>query len=199
MSRAKRRQRSTQIRKRIEKKQREEDKARKRQAKSQERDQDLVLRMIVARGPAEQVLGQIRDLEGRLAEGPIRGWTPDDLGGEHGLSMMADMIGAALDRQQDERLVVELTLGARGPLLERLSALEMAAPGLKVDWEAGFDPVVQALGHATEEVPEEQPEEGAEGAEGDADADAEGDDADAEGDAEGEGEASDVGSSDDAD
>lgn len=179
MSRAKRRQRSTQIRKRIEKKQREEDKARKREAKSQERDQDLVLRMTVAREPAEAVLGQIRDLEGRLAEGPIRGWTPDDLGGEHGLTMMADMIGAALDRQSDERLVVELTVGARAPLLERLSALEMAAPGLKVDWEAGFDAVVQALGHATEELPQEdEPEEGAES------------DADAEGDEDGEGDAS---------
>jgi hypothetical protein len=187
MSRAKRRQRSTQIRKRIEKKQREEDKARKREAKGKEQDADLVLRMIVARDPAEAVLGQIRGLEERLAEGPIRGWTPDDLAGEHGLTMMADMIGTAIDRQTDEKLVVELTVGARGPLLERLSALEMAAPGLRVDWEAGFDAVMQALGKATEELPqEEEPEEGSEG-EGDESGD-ETESGEAEGDAPGDGE-----------
>lgn len=177
MSRAKRRQRSTQIRKRIEKKQREEDKVRKREAKGQAKDDEVVLRMLVARDAAEAALGQLRDLESRLAGGPIRGWTPEDLGGEHGLSTLADLVGAALDRQTDERLVVELTVAARGPLLERLAALEIAASGLKVEWEAGLPEITQALSQAKEELPLEEPEgEGAEGeetAEGD---EAEGDD-----------------------
>lgn len=186
MSRAKRRQKSTQIRKRIEKKQREEDRARKREQKGMHQDADLVLRMVVDRAAAEAALGQLRDLESRLASGPIRGWTTADLQSENGLSELADLVGAALDRQapapegKEDRLVVELTVAARAPLLERLSALEMAAPGLKVEWESGLADVTRALGQATEEVPEEPEPEG-EAAEGDA--------AEGEGDAAAEGEA----------
>jgi len=169
----KRRQRSTAIRKRIEKKQREEVKqAKKRAKRGGGADEDVLLRMEVARQSATACAAAITDLEERLAASPIRGWTANDLGGEHGLAWLGSVIAEAAEAQPDEDpLRVGVWGEAKQPLLDRLSALEMAAPGLDLDWEAGFAKVAFALGRA-EEPDEDEEDEPASSDETDEDDDA---------------------------
>lgn len=155
----KRRQRSTTIRKRIEKKQREEEKARKKQAKAAGgQGTDIELRVVVGRGAAEACAAAILDLSQRLAAGPIRGWTPSDLGGEHGLVWLAERIQESLAAQGGDPLEVDILEGTKTELLDKQGGLEMAAPGLGLNWEQGFDDLFQALARA-EELPEPEPEE----------------------------------------
>ena len=158
----KRRQRSTSIRKRIEKKQREDDKQRRKLAKRAGIDQDILLKMTVDRPLALACAAEISALGVRLAAGPIRGWTPSDLEGEDGnggLSWFGTLLQEAADSDESAELECQVPLNAQQPVLDRLSALEMAAPGLDVDWEVGFARVARSLSHAEEPPPPEEDEE----------------------------------------
>jgi hypothetical protein len=172
----KRRQRSTTIRKRIEKKQREVEKARRKEMKAAGgRLADVEVRIIVDRGSAEACAAALEDLGQRLAAEPIRGWTPADLGGDFGLAWLAERIREAMAEHEEGPLHVDILEGAKSPVLDKLSGLEIAAPGLKIDWESGFVELFQAVGRAEEiPPPEPEPEEGEEGDESDEGASGEG-------------------------
>ncbi|MEZ6188542.1 MAG: hypothetical protein R3F62_26515 [Planctomycetota bacterium] len=154
----KRRQRSTAIRKRIEKKQREDEKRRRKEEKGSDKERDELLRAMIPRRAAEAFSGGILDLAQRLQEGPIRGWTVDDLDGDPGLEWLAEHVR---DRLQDPSDLVEVHLLARakGDLLDKLSSMEMAASGLGLDWESGFGVFARTLGQAEELVEEEEEED----------------------------------------
>lgn len=154
----KRRQRSTTIRKRIEKKQREDQKQRRKAAK-QGGAGDVVIAQ-VSRGAAAACARALGELGGRLAQGPIRGWTPDDLAGEAGLGWLGDALHEAVEMQQDDPLSLELDASAQRNLLDRLGALEMAAPGLDLEWDPHFPELARAISKA-EEPPSEEEEEAA--------------------------------------
>lgn len=160
---SKRKQRSTQIRKRIEKKQREEQKKAKRRERSSGADasgEELLLTFQLPRDRLAACQAALADLEARLSRESLRGWGAADLKGEHGLSYLTSLLAEALQGGGDP-VVVELPETAKHPLLERLGALELAATGLKVSWdEAGFDQLLRALSQATEvgEDEEEEPE-----------------------------------------
>lgn len=154
----KRRQRSTAIRKRIEKKAREDEKARRRAMKAGRR-KDVVFEVYVPRESAEACSKAIGDLEQRLKAAPIRGWTTDDLSGEGGLAWLGNTLKESLAAEPDSgSLMVEVLGEAKRALLDKLTAIEMAAPGLQLDWEAGFPILARALSHA-QERPEEEEEE----------------------------------------
>ncbi|MGE0708912.1 MAG: hypothetical protein AB7N76_22715 [Planctomycetota bacterium] len=160
----KRRQRSTTIRKRIEKQQREKDRQAKRSAKHSGQDDEVLLTMTVARGVAEACAAALADLDERLNEGPIRGWTADDLAGDHGVSWFGAALDEAAQSVDAGDCTLEVERSAKQPLLDKLNALEMAAPGLGLDWEVGFQELSRALSHAEEPPPPPPPEEGEEGA-----------------------------------
>lgn len=154
-----RRQRSTAIRKRIEKKRREDKKAALRAGRRDGKDDETVLTVRVDREIATQTAAEIRALEKRLGEGPIRGWTPADLGdAKSGLGWLAGLMEAALAEGSGE-LELGVLRAAQGGLLDKLNALEMAASGLSVDWDAGFLPLSRAISHAEEPPPEEDEED----------------------------------------
>ena len=154
----KRRQRSTTIRKRIEKKQREEEKARRKRAKAAGgQESDIEVRLVIDRGAAEASAGAILDLNQRLSEAPIRGWTPADLGGERGLPWLAEQMQATLAEQTADPIEVDITEGAKLDLLEKQAGLEIAAPGLGLDWGQGLGDLFAALSRA-DEIPEPEPE-----------------------------------------
>jgi hypothetical protein len=159
---SKRRQRSTQIRKRIEKKQREESKAKRRAAKNAGAGgsgEELLLSFRLPRERIAACHSALQDLEARLSRESLRGWSTSDLQGEHGLSWFTSVLAEALEGSPQDPLTVEFLEPAKHPLLERLGALELAASGLKVSWdEAGFDELVRAVSQASE-VAEEEPEE----------------------------------------
>ncbi len=168
---SKRKQRSTAIRKRIEKKARETAKAARKAAKAAGGGDDGVLVvMSLGRAQAAACRDAITALEERLAGESLRGWTPADLDGDFGLLWLRDLLTEALDGaaegssedagDDDGELVIELLEQGKMPLLDRLGALEMAASGLRLEWEeAGFDPLVRALRDA-EELGDEGGEEG---------------------------------------
>ena len=158
----KRRQRSTKIRKRIEKKQREVSKAAKKEAKNAGKPEDYeeLLRCEIPRDAAISVVQQISGLAYRLSEEPIRGWTPDDLDAEFGLSYLLAMLSEELEIQVDEDpLTLDFLAESKRPLLDQMTKLELAASSLEVDWDTGLQPVLQALNGA-EPLPEPEPEEG---------------------------------------
>lgn len=155
---SKRKQRSTAIRKRIEKKQREEERAKKRATKAAGKGGDALLAFSLPRDRVEACRAALVDLEQRLAQGSMRGWTTADLQGEHGLAWLGRVLAEALGAS-DDPVRVEVLEQSKHPLLDRLSTLELAASGLKLAWdEAGFDQLVRALNQATE-VGEDEPEE----------------------------------------
>ncbi|MCO5171327.1 MAG: hypothetical protein M9894_33920 [Planctomycetes bacterium] len=159
---SKRKQRSTAIRKRIEKKQREEQRAKRKAQKAagagSGEDNLLFFRL-----PRERVAAchaALADLEARLAQGNLRGWSPSDLQGDYGLAWFGRVLGESLESSEADPLRVEFFEQARHPLLERMAALELAASGLKLPWdEAGFDDLLRALNQAEEVVEEEEEEE----------------------------------------
>lgn len=184
---SKRKQRSTAIRKRIEKKQREQQKANRKAQKASAGagDEDRLIVFTLPRERLQACHTQLSGLEDRLAQGSLRGWTTNDLQGEHGLAWFGRVLGEALDSSDADPVSVELFEAARQPLLERMGSLELAASGLKVEWdEAGFNELLRALSQAEEPVepdedavPEVDPD-----AEADADADASGDETTSSGD-----------------
>jgi len=168
----KRRQRSTAIRKRIEKKQREKEKLAKKLAKREGGpEEDIRLETTVPRGAAMACAASIAELRQRLEGGPVRGWTADEIEADRDLSWFERHLTATLDENPGaDPLPLEITEAARRHLLDRFSALEMAAPGLDVDWEGGrYVEVSKSLGQAEEPPP--PPEEEEEGEEGEASAD----------------------------
>lgn len=175
---SKRKQRSTAIRKRIEKKQREQQKADRKAQKAAAGsgdDEDRLVAFTLPRERVEACRAQLVALEERLAQGSLRGWTTSDLEGEHGLAWLARVLGEALEASDGDPVSVELFDGARQALLERMGALELAASGLKLEWdEAGFDELLRALNQAEEPsppdedaVPEVDPDAGADAADDD--------------------------------
>jgi len=158
----KRRQRSTAIRKRIEKKQREDDRARRKAAKAGGADADAVLLATVPRADAQACAAAIQELGARLGSAPIRGWTEDDLSGDSGLAWLGDALHEAVETQDEDPLILEVNFAGQRGLLDRLTALETAAPGLDLEWEAGFPAVIRAISRA-EEPPSEDEDEEAEG------------------------------------
>jgi hypothetical protein len=158
---SKRKQRSTAIRKRIEKKQREEQRAKKKATKAAagQGGDDVLVEFTLGREQVVACHAALTDLEKRLGQGSMRGWTPADLQGPHGLAAFARALGEAM-QGDDDPVQVEVLEQAKGPLLDKLSALELAASGLKVAWdEAGFDQLVRALNQATEVEEEDEEEE----------------------------------------
>lgn len=165
---SKRKQRSTAIRKRIEKKQREQQKANKKAQKAAAgSDADALVAFTLPRGRLQACHAELTALEDRLAQGSLRGWTPNDLQGEHGLAWFGRVIGESLDAGDQDPVTVELFEAAKQPLLDRMGSLEIAASGLKLQWdEAGFNDLLRALSQA------EEPEEPDEDAVPEVDADA---------------------------
>jgi hypothetical protein len=156
----KRRQRSTTIRKRVEKKQREEAKARKRMLKSKKGELGGEMQFAVSRAAAEAALDSLNDLERRLNQGPIRGWTTHDLNNEWGHVWLANLIDEALGDTSNP-LTVIIPEVAKGPLSDQLGTLEVAAIGLDVAWDKGLHEVAQAVASATlivEETDEDEEE-----------------------------------------
>lgn len=160
---SKRKQRSTAIRKRIEKKQREEQRAKKKATKAAagQGGDDTLLVFTLGRDQVAACHAALTDLEKRLAQGSMRGWTPADLQGERGLSWFSRQLGDALAQSGDaDPVQVEVFEQSKSPLLDKLSALELAASGLKVAWdESGFDQLVRALNQATEVEEDEDEDE----------------------------------------
>ncbi len=156
----KRRQRSTSIRKRIEKKQREDEKQRRKAAKAAGTDEETMVVAEVPRASAAACAQALDDLGQRLHQSAIRGWTPADLRGEPaGLAWLGDALTEALETNTaDDPLPFELSQAAQRHLLDRLGALEMAAPGLDLAWEPGFPDLARALSKA-EEPPSEDEDE----------------------------------------
>jgi hypothetical protein len=158
----KRRQRSTAIRKRVEKKQREEAKAAKRKAKAARAAGELggVMQMYVMRAAADGAIAQITALEQRLAsEGSIRGWSVDDLEEDWGLSWLNKLLSEAVEGPGGARLEIEFPEVAKDPLCDRLSVLDRAAPGLGLEWETGLDAVSDAVRNSILLVEEEEEDE----------------------------------------
>lgn len=155
----KRRQRSTTIRKRIEKKRREDDKARRKAAKAGGADADAILLAEVPRAEAQACATAIQDLGARLSAAPIRGWTEDDLAGTSGLAWLGDALYEAVETQDDDPLVLEVSFTGQRDLLDKLTALETAAPGLELDWEAGFPTITRAISRAEEPPAEDEDED----------------------------------------
>lgn len=157
-----RRQRSTAIRKRIEKKRREDKKAAIRAGRRLGKDDEVVLNLTVARDVAVGTAAEIKSLGTRLAEGPVRGWTTEDLGDENtglGLAWLAQALQDAAGESEDSELELGVLRAAQGGLLDKLNALEMAASGLGVDWDVGFLALSRGINHAEEPPPEEEEEE----------------------------------------
>jgi hypothetical protein len=170
----KRRQRSTKIRKRAEKKQREDAKAKKRQAKLAGDGAIGLLRMNVPRTVATSCVAALTDLETRITAAPIRGWSIDDLSQTHGLSWLRGCLAEALEGPDGEVLTIEYPEDAKGPIWDQLDALDRVASGLGVAWEDGFPEVRTCIGDSVE-VPPEIDEEDEEGEEGEDDEDGEDD------------------------
>jgi hypothetical protein len=166
----KRRQRSTAIRKRIEKQQREKDRQARRAAKRAGKEDETVLIMTIDAGVAAACSVALTELGKRLEAGPIRGWSSDDVSGRHGLTWLAGALQEAGGGDERE-LVLEVARVAKEKLLDQLNGLEMAAPGLNVDWDVGFLDLSRALSQAEEPPPPEEDEEGAEDEDGDGDSD----------------------------
>lgn len=158
----KRRQRSTTIRKRIEKKQREEARARKREAKRSGKDNEIQVLMVVDRSAAVTSADILKDLNGRLAQAPIRGWTPHDLAGDQGLAWLADTMQEA-GQDGSDPLRIELSEKSKRELGDKLTQLEMAAPGLGIEWDEGFPQLMRAISQAEEIIEEEDEDEDADG------------------------------------
>lgn len=160
---SKRKQRSTQIRKRIEKKQREQEKAKKRAAKASGADgaNQILLGVQLPRERVEACHAALADLEARLTRESVRGWTASDLQGEHGLSWFKTVLAETMEGSAEgPRVQLQFFEGAKSPLLERLGALEIAASGLRVQWdEAGFDELVRAVSQAEELADDEDEDE----------------------------------------
>jgi hypothetical protein len=155
-----RRQRSTAIRKRIEKKRREDKKAAIRAGRRAGKDDETVLTVRLDRNVAVQTAAEIRALEKRLAEGPIRGWTPSDLGDEKtGLGWLAGIMEAGSAESSANELELGVLRRAQSGLLDKLNALEMACSGLSLDWDVGFLALSRAISHAEEPPPEEEEED----------------------------------------
>lgn len=154
----KRRQRSTAIRKRIEKKQREAEKQARREAKRSGRDSEIMLTMTVDAKIATDCATALQDLDTRLASGPIRGWSQNDFSGDNGLTWFA---GALKEAGEGKSGATELEVdrAAQQELLNQLNALEMAASGLDLDWEVGFLQLARSLSHAEEPPPPEEEED----------------------------------------
>lgn len=163
-SMSKRRQRSTAIRKRIEKRAREENRAKKKAEKAAGGRSDSLLAARLPRATVEACAAALADLEARLAKEPVRGWTRADLEGDFGLQWLGALLGEALAASDGDPLNVEFLEEGRGPVLERLGVLELAAPGLRVSWdEAGFQEVMRGISTAQDvEVEAEEGEEGGE-------------------------------------
>lgn len=165
---SKRRQRSTAIRKRIEKRAREEQKAKKKAEKAAGGRSDALLLARVPRAKAEACAAALADLEARLAKEPLRGWTRADLEGDFGLQWLGALLAEALAASDGDPLPVEFLEEGRSPVLERLGVLELAAPGLRVNWdEAGFQEVMRGISTAQDVEVEAEEEEGEEAASGD--------------------------------
>ena len=156
----KRRQRSTAIRKRVEKKQREDAKTRKRLAKLKKGGLDGLMLTSISRHAAEAAVAALTDLETRLKEAPIRGWTEHDLADEYGLSWLNGFLQEVLAANPNANLAIEYPEAAKGPMSDKMGTLEVAAPGLKVDWDAGLHEVAQAFASAELFIEEEDDEEG---------------------------------------
>ena len=158
----KRRQRSTAIRKRIEKKQREDKKAAIRAGKRSGKEDETPLTMRVDREVAAACAAEIRALAGRLAaaeQGQIRGWTTHDLGPDgRGLSWLADALATACEGDTGSMVELAVLRVAQGTLLDKLNAIELAASGLGLDWDVGFLALSRAISHA-EEPPEVEEDE----------------------------------------
>ncbi|RMG08487.1 MAG: hypothetical protein D6731_21790 [Planctomycetota bacterium] len=162
----KRRQRSTAIRKRVEKKQREQAKAAKRKAKAARAAGELggIVRMRLRRAAASGAVAQIAAFEERLSEkGAIRGWSLDDLAQDWGLSWLRALLEEALRADPGDLLEVELPEVAKTELTDRLSVLDPAAPGLGIEWDEGLAEVAAAVRTAELLVEEDEEEDGAEG------------------------------------
>lgn len=154
----KRRQRSTAIRKRIEKKQREAEKQARREAKRSGRDREIMLTMTVDAQVATACATALQDLDSRLASGPIRGWSQNDFSGDNGLTWFAGALQEAGEGKQGAT-ELEVDRAAQQELLNQLNALEMAASGLDLDWEVGFLQLARSLSHAEEPPPPEEDED----------------------------------------
>jgi len=128
----KRRQRSTARKARIAKYLREQKRKGKRSDGGEGGDAERLWRFVVSTPSARGCSHALLDLQRRLALTPIRGWTENDLAGEHGLSWFAT---ALTEGPMDEReVVVDLPYLAKQDLLDRFGALEVAADGLDLDW-----------------------------------------------------------------
>ncbi len=156
----KRRQRSTMIRKRVEKKQREQAKARRRQLKGKKGDLGGQMQMMLTRTSAEAALATLNDLERRLHQGAIRGWTTHDLNNDWGQVWLANLLDESLGESTEARLTVEFPEAAKGPLSDQLGTLEVAAAGLEVDWDTGLNEIAQAVAASVLIVEEEEEEDG---------------------------------------
>ncbi|MCA8922469.1 MAG: hypothetical protein KDD82_11710 [Planctomycetes bacterium] len=156
----KRRQRSTAIRKRIEKKQREDLKKKRKEEKGSDKERDEMVRAVIPRAAAQAFSSGILDLSSRLEAGPIRGWTNHDLEGDPGLEWLAEHVTARLEDPADP-VEVYLLARAKGDMLDKLGSMEMAASGLGLDWESGFGVFTRALGQAEEWIDEEEDEDDA--------------------------------------
>lgn len=163
---SKRRQRSTAIRKRIEKRAREESKAkRKAERAGGGKDGGTLVRTSLDRAQTDACCVALEDLTARLQRETIRGWSRADVEGEHNLGWLGQLLREALDADPEaDPVTIELFDEAKPRLLDRLGALELAAPGLRVAWdEAGFNDLIRALNSA-EEAGDEEPEQAEEAA-----------------------------------
>ncbi|MBL4850086.1 MAG: hypothetical protein JKY65_31545 [Planctomycetes bacterium] len=160
-----RRQRSTMIRKRIEKKRREDKKAAIRAGRRLGKDDEMMLTFRVDREVATKTAAELKSLGERLTAGPIRGWTTGDIGPDangpenSGLLWLAGALTTAAAEDEDSELELGVLRAAQSGLLDKLNALEMAASGLGLDWDAGFLPLSRSISHAEEPPPEEEDEE----------------------------------------
>lgn len=158
---SKRKQRSTAIRKRIEKKQREQQKANKKALKAAGGgDSDALVAFTLPRERVEACRSELAALVERLAQGSLRGWTTSDLEGDHGLAWFGRAMGESLADSDADPVTVVIPEQAKQPLLDRMGSLELAASGLKLEWdEAGFNDLLRALSQAEE--PEESDDDDA--------------------------------------
>jgi hypothetical protein len=171
----KRKQRSTQIRKRIEKKQREENKARRKEARAGGGGDDMVA-FSLPRERAASCAKALADLGLRLSRQSLRGWTTADLEGENGLAWLMKQLAAAATSGGGDDVRVEIPEAAKHAILDRMSSFELASSGLQVAWEeAGFDELVRAIHSANAEDEDDVDEPEPAAASGDATTTASGD------------------------
>lgn len=166
---SKRRQRSTAIRKRIEKRAREESKAkRKAERAGGGKEGGTLVVTTLERAKTDACCVALEDLTARLQRESIRGWSKADVEGDQNLGWLGALLREALDADPEaDPVSIEFFDENKAKLLDRLGALELAASGLRVAWdEAGFNDLVRAL-HSAEEAPEEEPEPSASADEGD--------------------------------